>query len=88
MRKNKSKGQYGQCAATFNILDWLPTEDEISYRTIAAIRDYVLLLTCHKAGATVKDILHGMTHVHGKYNVPSPKTFYCWIKKLKMDVLN
>ena len=46
------------------------------------LRLYVL--TRNKTGAATKDIVHEMTQVHGKDNVPSQNTVYCWIQ----DIIN
>ena len=47
------------------------------------LRLYVL--TRHKTGAAAKYIIHKMTPVHGKDNVPSQNTVYCWIQDIKME---
>ena len=48
------------------------------------LRLYVL--TRHKTGAATKDIIHEMTQVHGKDNVPSQNTVYCWIQDIKNGI--
>ena len=47
---------------------------------IEQLRLYVF--TRHKTGAATKDIIHEMTQVHGKDNVPSQNTVYCWIQDI------
>ena len=47
------------------------------------LRLYVL--TRHKTVATTKDIIHEMTQVHGKDNVPSQNTVYCWIQDININ---
>ena len=51
------------------------------------LRLYVL--TRHKTGATTEDIIHEMTQVHGKDNVPSQNTVaIVGYKTLIMEVLS
>ena len=45
------------------------------------LRLYVL--TRHKIGTATKDIIHEMTQVHGKDNVPAQNTVYRWIQAIK-----
>ena len=48
---------------------------------IEQLRLYVLAR--HKTGTATKDIIHEMTQVHGKDNVPSRSTVYSWIQNIK-----
>ena len=41
------------------------------------------VLTRHITGTATKDIIHEMTQVHGKDNVPSRSTVYSWIQNIK-----
>ena len=39
------------------------------------------VLNRHKTGAATKDIIYEMTQVHGKDNVSSQNTVYCWTRQ-------